>query len=75
MFGFDLFGSPIPSYNFEGRDKIGSVMGLLLTVSYLFLMISFTYYKTRRFYTGQNPNISNSVEVNGWSSEDKIDLY
>ena len=74
ILGFDLFGSPIPSFNFEGRDKIGSVMGLCLTLVYLFVLISFTFFKTYRFYSGSNPNISASVTVNGWTKDDRIDL-
>jgi hypothetical protein len=74
ILGFDLFGSPIPTFNFEGRDKIGSVMGQCLTLVYLFVLISFTFFKTYRFYSGSNPGISASLTVNGWTKEDKIDL-
>jgi hypothetical protein len=29
---FDLYSSPLPVFNFEGRKKIGSVSGVFLSV-------------------------------------------
>ena len=29
---YDMFGSPVPAFNYEGMDKIGSIPGIFFTI-------------------------------------------
>jgi hypothetical protein len=75
ILGMDLFGAPVPSFNFEGREKIGSWPGILCSLIYLFILASFTWFKITKFNTtSQTPVFNEAVLVNGWTTEDKLDL-
>jgi hypothetical protein len=71
---FDIFGTHIPTFNFEGRNKVGSTTGLVSTALFYLLLGSFAGFKISRFTSGANPLISESQEVDAYDVNEKIIL-
>jgi hypothetical protein len=69
---FDLFGATIPVYNFEGRNKIGTPIGLVSTGMFVTLLGAFAGFKGLRFANGANPLISESEEIDFYDEDNRI---
>jgi hypothetical protein len=74
ILAFDIFGAYIPTFNFEGRNKVGSPFGFAATCLFVLLLGSFAGFKISRFATGANPLISESMEIDFYDDEERIVL-
>jgi hypothetical protein len=74
LLSFDIFGSPIPSFNFEGRYNFGSRPGLFATLLFTISLGTFSVLKILRFSAGENPLISEALEINFYDVTDAIDI-
>ena len=59
---FDLYAKDIPGFNFEGRKKIGSLVGGFLSAIVFFLVLGISTIKFSHLMTNTNPRIANSLE-------------
>ena len=75
ILSLDLFALPAPSFNFEGRRKIGSALGLVASTFFMLSLGLFIWLKAGRFINGTNPLIAYAEEKDVYTSEDAIDLY
>ena len=75
ILAFDAFGARIPAFNFEGRNRIGSIVGIIATCFFYLGIGLFSVFKIARFSTGGNPLISEAVEVDFYTVDDVIDVY
>jgi hypothetical protein len=53
----DLFSSSIPSFNFEGRDNVGTVVGSIGSIMALIATIGFLVLKAIHLYEHKSPVI------------------
>jgi hypothetical protein len=74
LLAYDMFGARIPTFNFEGRNKVGSPTGLVATVFFVVLLGSFAGFKVSRLITGGNPLISESMEIDFYDENERIVL-
>ena len=55
---FDMYGSKISQFNFDGRDNIHSPVGIFCTILTLFFLITFCVSQLTHIITGYAPNYS-----------------
>ena len=48
---FDMYGSPPPGFNIDGREKIGTSIGFLMTLVTTVFMLLFSVIKIQQFVT------------------------
>jgi hypothetical protein len=60
----DLFAYPVYGFNIEGREKIGSGVGMLCSILVFLIISTFTIHKATDLSTGKNPLIS-TTELQG----------
>ena len=71
---WDFFASDVPVFNFEGRNRIGSKLGIVGTLFFGMGLLSFTAFKVTRFVTGSNPLIVQAEEEDAYTVDDDVDL-
>ena len=74
LFSYDIFATRVPEFNFEGRDKVGSIIGLCSTAVFLTIMIGFSSLKFKRFVDAENPLISEALDIDFYTSSRSINL-
>ena len=75
LLAWDLFALPTPAFNFEGRRKLGSFLGLVASICFVLAVGLFIWFMASRFIHGTNPLIAYAEEKDVYTSEDAIDLY
>ena len=60
---FDLFGEPMPQYNFERKNKIGSTCGFLVSLLVTFMALAYSKQKFVDLVTFKNPAVVKSNEL------------
>ena len=71
----DVFATTIPSFNLEGRQEIGSVVGSIGSIIAFTLVLSFAILKLIHVQTGKSPIIGESREFGRYASRnDTIDM-
>ena len=58
MDSFDMFGTRVYSYNFEGRESVHSVMGVMCSCIVRLFALYFFYEKGSAAYYGTNPIVT-----------------
>ena len=61
---FDLYATQLPKFNFEGRKKIGSPVGIILSGIVFTLVFTVSLIKFTDMVSNRNPNISEMQEYN-----------
>jgi hypothetical protein len=64
----------VPAFNFQGRNTMGSWFGLLTTIVFWTLLLSFVALKLTRLIRGANPLISSAVELDFYGPDEKVDI-
>ena len=70
----DVFESRIPQFNLQGREKIGSVCGGLMSIVMAFFLVIYALLKLQIYLTRGNPQILEVTEGNGIDSQEKLNL-
>lgn len=60
--------------NFEGKDKFGSIHGVVLSLVYYTLMILYIYKVTYRLLTRHNPDIAYTESHNFFAHDEKFSM-
>ena len=55
---YDLFGEPVPAFNFDSQSHIGTPFGLILTVLMLLTVLTFATQKFIHLVTFNNPLVT-----------------
>jgi hypothetical protein len=58
---FDAFGSRLPQFNIEGTEKVGSLIGFILTILMSSLIFGFSLTRIKLFIVADRPDISSFV--------------
>jgi hypothetical protein len=58
ILSFDKFSAEVPSFNFEGRPKIGSLCGSILSLAFYIGLLAFGVSKIDRIIYGLDPSIA-----------------
>ena len=59
----DSFGSPMPTFNLKGKDKVTSIAGGLLTAFILTLTLAYAIQKLFAIYEKSDPNININTDA------------
>ena len=66
----DMFGANLPMFNIEGRQKVSSVTGAICTIMLMCIFLMYASLKLVQMITKHNPQISELIETNFYSSDD-----
>ena len=55
---WDMYGSKVYTYNFEGRSNINSLMGVITSILVYIFVINFLVTSTIGMIKGANPTVS-----------------
>ena len=55
---YDMFGTPIPSFNLEGTDRVGTSIGCIFSVIITVIVLSYSYTKGKIFVYKDKPLIT-----------------
>lgn len=73
--GWDLFAAQVKTFNFEGRQKVHSTMGCMVTLLVRGLLFCYASLMFQRLMVGSSPNIFFERKPNMYSSESEgLDL-
>ena len=70
----DAFPKKLPGFNLDGREKVSSVFGGILTIAMLIVMLLYAGIKLIMLVNRENPTVSTFKEEFVLSSEDKLNL-
>jgi hypothetical protein len=71
---YDLFALPVPRFHMEGKQRIGTGIGLCLSILLVTLLVSYSTIRCLILVTGDRPLISSFTVQNERKPEDLIDL-
>ena len=60
FYDFDAFAEPV-AMNFKGKTKVGSFLGLILTIILAFVLIIYSFIQLIKVFSKDNPNITNQI--------------
>ena len=60
---FDLFGEPIPTFNYKGHSQLGTPFGLIATTLFAIFLSLYSVSKFIHLVTFKNPLITNASET------------
>ena len=69
---FDLFAGEMPKFNIEGKKRVGTCFGLLLTLILSIVMTGYTLLRGYFFVRASRPSISSYTSFNERNADDKI---
>ena len=70
----DFFKQPIPGLNLNGKVKNSTICGSLISISMLLVLAVYADYKLKILVNRQHANVSDFVQENALSREDKLNL-
>jgi hypothetical protein len=71
----DIFGAPMPSFNYRGASTIGTPFGCILSLFLLTLLSLYGTIKFNHLVTKKNPVLSKAAQSNRYQTEeDALDL-
>ena len=65
----DLFAKEVPKFNFEGREKIHTHIGLITSLGVYMCVIAFACHKGIEFLRYQNPTVHKYTKYNVFTDE------
>ena len=72
---WDMFGTKVYSYNFEGRESVHSIMGVMCSTIVRLIALYFFYDKGMATYRGSNPIVTFFEKLDVHTNENgKVDL-
>ena len=64
----DLFAASVKSFNFEGRQRVHTPLGIFVTFMYTVFLYSYGAKMFLKLVSGDNPNVITEIRPESYSS-------
>jgi len=71
---FDSFAGEMPKFNIEGKKRVGTCFGFILTLILIMLMTGYTLIRGYFFVRASRPSISSYTSYNARGADDRVHL-
>ena len=71
---FDLFPSPIPGFNINGRDALQTGAGGLISFCIVYISFIFAFHKLMHMLERHNPQVNSYVNYDAFNFDDVFDI-
>jgi hypothetical protein len=71
---WDFFASPVPSFNMEGEEQVGTSIGCLFSILATITIIFYASVRGQICISKGRPSISSIIIENNYSKDYKVDL-
>ena len=70
----DVFGEAVPGFNLKGNNKVNTITGGIFSIFLYTVMFMYGLVRLQQLRDRHNPLISESTEIQAFSSSDKLNL-
>ena len=70
----DIFWQDMPTFNVQGKEKVSTPLGGILTLSLLSVLVLYGLLKLKYLLTRHNPNVSTFSREFALSSDDSVNF-